>query len=49
MTELAAVRDTLRAALAAGCGDLLACSENPDCPMPFDTGPQTSEGDRCGC
>ncbi len=33
--ELTAVRDTLRAALAAGCDDLLACSESPDCPVPF--------------
>ncbi len=33
--ELTAVRDTLRAALAAGCDDLLGCSESPDCPVPF--------------
>lgn len=38
LAELAAVRDTLRAALAAGCDDLLACRENPDCPVPFDYG-----------
>jgi len=35
LAELNAVRDTLREALAAGCDDLLACSENPDCPVPF--------------
>ncbi|MFG3620768.1 MerR family transcriptional regulator [Nocardia sp. NPDC047654] len=35
LAELTAVRDTLRAALAAGCDDLIACSENPCCPVPF--------------
>lgn len=35
LTELTTVRDTLRAALAAGCDDLLACSESPCCPIPF--------------
>lgn len=38
LAEITTVRDTLRAALTAGCDDLLACSENPDCPVPFDTG-----------
>lgn len=36
LAELTAVRDTLRAALEAGCDDLLACSGSPDCPVPFD-------------
>ncbi|MEV5652438.1 MerR family transcriptional regulator [Nocardia sp. NPDC052254] len=36
LVQLTAVRDTLRAALAAGCEDLLACSESPSCPVPFD-------------
>ncbi|MFC9437681.1 MerR family transcriptional regulator [Nocardia sp. NPDC057030] len=35
LAELTAVRDTLRAALAAGCDDLLACSESSCCPIPF--------------
>ncbi|NKY43404.1 MerR family transcriptional regulator [Nocardia cerradoensis] len=35
LAELGAVRDTLRAALAAGCEDLLVCSETPSCPVPF--------------
>ncbi|MFA5708031.1 MAG: MerR family transcriptional regulator [Mycolicibacterium sp.] len=35
LVELTAVRDTLRAALAAGCDDLLACAESPCCPLPF--------------
>ncbi|MEV0338486.1 MerR family transcriptional regulator [Nocardia sp. NPDC050713] len=52
LAELTAVRDTLRAALAAGCDDLLACSESPCCPVPFDTevGHRTTRaGGRCGC
>ncbi|WP_054815651.1 MerR family transcriptional regulator [Nocardia arizonensis] len=36
LAELTAVRDTLRAALAAGCEDLIECSESPCCPVPFD-------------
>ena len=43
LAELNAVRDTLRAALAAGCDDLLVCSESPDCPVPFAEIP-TSDG-----
>ncbi|WP_330231012.1 MerR family transcriptional regulator [Nocardia sp. NBC_00508] len=35
LAELTTVRDTLRAALAAGCDDLVACSESPCCPLPF--------------
>ncbi|GAB4588819.1 MerR family transcriptional regulator [Nocardia sp. IFM 10818] len=35
IAELTAVRDTLRAAVEAGCDDLLACSESPTCPLPF--------------
>ncbi|WP_067536453.1 MerR family transcriptional regulator [Nocardia crassostreae] len=35
LDELTAVRDTLRAALDAGCEDLLVCSEMPACPLPF--------------
>ncbi|WP_280219940.1 MerR family transcriptional regulator [Nocardia neocaledoniensis] len=55
LAELTAVRDTLTAALAAGCEDLLACSESPSCPVPFDTTTGTSspsgtcEAGRCGC
>ncbi|WP_246124165.1 MerR family DNA-binding protein [Nocardia bhagyanarayanae] len=52
LAELTAVRDTLRAALAAGCDDLLACSESPCCPVPFDTKVDdraTSAGGSCGC
>lgn len=35
LTELTAVRDSLRAALAAGCDDLFVCSESSCCPVPF--------------
>ncbi|MEV0354771.1 MerR family transcriptional regulator [Nocardia sp. NPDC050697] len=35
LTELHAVRDTLAAALAAGCTDLLTGSRAPCCPIPF--------------
>ncbi|MCW2686540.1 MAG: Mercuric resistance operon regulatory protein [Mycobacterium sp.] len=35
LVELTAIRDTLRAALAAGCDDLIACAESPCCPLPF--------------
>lgn len=33
ITDLLAVRDTLRAALDAGCADLTACAAEPDCPL----------------
>lgn len=35
LVELTTVRDTLRAALDAGCDDLIACAESPCCPLPF--------------
>ncbi|WP_280422783.1 MerR family transcriptional regulator [Nocardia carnea] len=49
LAELTAVRDTLRAALAAGCDDLLACSESPCCPVPFDPDYTTVWQGDCGC
>ncbi|MGW4632891.1 MerR family transcriptional regulator [Nocardia sp. NPDC004415] len=51
LAELTAVRDTLRAALAAGCDDLLACSEIPSCPVQFEDGIPTPSagGNGCGC
>ncbi|WP_280272382.1 MerR family transcriptional regulator [Nocardia wallacei] len=39
LMELTAIRDTLRATVEAGCDDLIACSENPACPMPFHSPP----------
>ncbi|MEU3011690.1 MerR family transcriptional regulator [Nocardia asteroides] len=48
LAELTAVRDSLRAALDAGCDDLLVCSESPTCPVPFsDTRAGTGGG--CDC
>ncbi|WP_306358464.1 MULTISPECIES: MerR family transcriptional regulator [unclassified Nocardia] len=35
LAELTARRDTLRAAVAAGCDDLLVCGESPSCPLPL--------------
>ncbi|MGN2642105.1 MULTISPECIES: MerR family transcriptional regulator [Nocardia] len=55
LAELTAVRDTLRAALAAGCDDLLECSESPCCPVPFDRDGRdlpiiaTETSGRCRC
>ncbi|MGY1943561.1 MerR family transcriptional regulator [Nocardia asiatica] len=44
LAELTAVRDTLRAALVAGCDDLVACSRIPSCPVPF----VAADGDAAG-
>ena len=35
LTDLAVMRDTLRAALDAGCDDLMVCAESECCPLPF--------------
>jgi MerR family mercuric resistance operon transcriptional regulator len=35
IADLTVIRDTLGAALAAGCDDLVACSHTPACPIPF--------------
>ena len=35
LADLTVVRDTLRAALDAGCDDLVACASTPGCPLPF--------------
>ena len=34
LADLAVIRDTLRAALAAGCDDLMACAGSHCCPLP---------------
>ncbi|MET8351123.1 MULTISPECIES: MerR family transcriptional regulator [unclassified Micromonospora] len=36
LADLTAVRDTLRAAISAGCDDLVACAGSSGCPLPFD-------------
>lgn len=35
LADLAVVRDTLRAALEAGCDDVMTCAESECCPLPF--------------
>lgn len=35
IADLEIIRDTLRAALTAGCDDLLTCAQTPRCPLPF--------------
>lgn len=35
LADLTAIRDTLRAAISAGCDDLVACADAPCCPLPF--------------
>jgi DNA-binding transcriptional MerR regulator len=37
IADLSAIRDTLCAALDAGCDDLVACAGNACCPIPFAT------------
>jgi DNA-binding transcriptional MerR regulator len=37
LADLTTIRDTLRAALAAGCDDLVACAGEACCPIPFAT------------
>jgi DNA-binding transcriptional MerR regulator len=36
-SDLTTIRETLRAALDAGCDDLIACAGNECCPIPFAT------------
>lgn len=45
IADLAVIADTLRAALAAGCEDLLVCAEHPDCPLPFAELAERGDGD----
>ncbi|TDD68368.1 MerR family transcriptional regulator [Jiangella aurantiaca] len=35
IADLTAIRDTLQAAVDAGCHDLRDCAGSPDCPIPF--------------
>ena len=35
LADLAGIRDTLRAAVQAGCDDLMTCAEDERCPLPF--------------
>ncbi|HEX6338768.1 MAG TPA: MerR family transcriptional regulator [Jiangellaceae bacterium] len=35
IADLEVIRDSLRAALDAGCDDLVECAHTPGCPLPF--------------
>jgi MerR family transcriptional regulator, mercuric resistance operon regulatory protein len=35
LADLTVIRDTLRAAVEAGCDDLMSCAQAEDCPLPF--------------
>ncbi|MFJ8581104.1 MerR family transcriptional regulator [Micromonospora sp. NPDC093277] len=35
IADLSVIRETLHAAIAAGCDDLVACADSPCCPLPF--------------
>jgi MerR family transcriptional regulator, mercuric resistance operon regulatory protein len=35
IADLTVIADTLRAALDAGCADLIDCARQPGCPLPF--------------
>jgi hypothetical protein len=37
IADLVTIRDNLRAALDAGCDDLIACAGTDCCPIPFAT------------
>lgn len=37
IVDLTTIRDNLRAALDAGCADLVECAGNQRCPIPFET------------
>ncbi|MDQ3717302.1 MAG: MerR family transcriptional regulator [Actinomycetota bacterium] len=47
IADLHVIRDTLQAAVAAGCDDLMTCAQSPCCPLPFNElarGPVTMSG-----
>jgi DNA-binding transcriptional MerR regulator len=49
LTELSAVRDTLRAAVDAGCVDLIACADSASCPVPFTESSNSAACRLAGC
>lgn len=49
LAELQSIRDTLKAAIAAGCEDLTVCSNSPGCPVPFGTESNAGKVQDCGC
>jgi MerR family mercuric resistance operon transcriptional regulator len=49
IADLHTIGDTLRAALTAGCEDLITCAQLPQCPLPFadlaeDDGTEAQQG-----
>jgi DNA-binding transcriptional MerR regulator len=48
IADLATVRDTLRAAVDAGCDDLATCAATPQCPLPFGDPPTRPQPDPAG-
>ena len=51
IADLAVIRNTLRAAMEAGCDDLMTCAETEECPLPFGelaAGPREGAA-RCSC
>lgn len=48
LADLTIIRDTLRAAISAGCDDLVACAGSSCCPLPFaDLVERTDRADTC--
>ncbi|MEU5565456.1 MerR family DNA-binding protein [Micromonospora musae] len=48
LADLIVVRDTLRAAISAGCDDLVTCAGNSCCPLPFvELGERNDVADHC--
>jgi MerR-like DNA binding protein len=46
ISDLRVIAETLRAAVAAGCDDLIACAGRPRCPIPFATIGEPGDGAR---
>ncbi|SCE85778.1 DNA-binding transcriptional regulator, MerR family [Micromonospora purpureochromogenes] len=48
LADLTVIRDTLRAAISAGCDDLVACAGSTCCPLPFaELGERNDRADTC--
>ncbi|MGN9802255.1 MerR family transcriptional regulator [Micromonospora sp. L32] len=48
LADLTVIRDTLRAAISAGCDDLVACASSSCCPLPFaELGERNDRADTC--
>ena len=48
LADLTVIRDTLRAAISAGCDDLVACAGSSCCPLPFtELAERNNRADHC--